>query len=71
MAHYEKFSKQGLGHIFAHVRRAYTVDKDGNKRYVKFGNKEIDTTRTHLNYNLREAFLVRSVCRAKENEQYN
>lgn len=52
MAHYEKFSKQGLGHIFAHVRRAYTLDKDGSKRYVNFGNKEIDTTRTHLNYNL-------------------
>lgn len=52
MAHYEKFSKQGLGHIFAHVRRAYTIDKDGHKRYANFGNKEIDTTRTHLNYNL-------------------
>ena len=52
MAHYEKFSKQGLGHIFAHVRRAYTIDKDGHKRYANFSNKEIDTTRTHLNYNL-------------------
>ena len=52
MAHYEKFSKQGLGHIFAHVRRAYTIDENGHKRYANFGNKEIDTTRTHLNYNL-------------------
>jgi hypothetical protein len=52
MAHYEKFSKQGLGHIFAHVRRAYTIDENGCKRYANFGNKEIDTTRTHLNYNL-------------------
>lgn len=52
MAHYEKFSKQGLGHIFAHVRRAYTIDENGHKRYANFGNREIDTTRTHLNYNL-------------------
>ena len=52
MAHYEKFNKQGLGHIFAHVRRAYTINENGCKRYVNFGNKEIDTTRTHLNYNL-------------------
>ena len=28
MAHYEKFSKQGLGHIFAHVRRAYTIEAE-------------------------------------------
>ncbi len=52
MAHYEKFSKQGLGHIFLHFRRGYTIDKDGNKKYVNFGNKEIDTSKSHLNYNL-------------------
>lgn len=52
MAHYEKFAKQGLGHIFLHFRRGYKLDKDGNKVYVNFGNKEIDTTKSHLNYNL-------------------
>ncbi len=52
MAHYEKFSKQGLGHIFLHLRRGYTIDKNGNKIYVNFGNKEIDTSKSHLNYNL-------------------
>ena len=29
MEHYEKFSKQGLGHIFAHVCRAYAIDENG------------------------------------------
>ena len=58
MAHYEKFSKQGLGHIFAHVRRAYTIDENGCKRYANFGNKEIDTTRTHLNYKLAEEYTT-------------
>lgn len=52
MAHYEKFSKQGLGHIFLHFRRGYTIDKNGQKIYVNFGNKEIDTRKSHLNYNL-------------------
>jgi len=52
MAHYEKFSRHGLGHIFAHVRRGFTVGEDGQKRHVNFGNKEIDTSRIHLNYNL-------------------
>ena len=52
MAHYEKFSKQGLGHIFLHFRRGYTIDKDGQKIYANFGNKEIDTSKSHLNYNL-------------------
>ena len=52
MAHYEKFSKQGLGHIFLHFRRGYSIDKNGNKIYVNFANKEIDTSKSHLNYNL-------------------
>jgi len=52
MAHYEKFGKQGLGHVFLHFKRGYTVDKNGNKKYVNFSNKEIDTTKSHLNYNL-------------------
>ncbi len=52
MAHYEKFGRHGLGHIFAHVRRGYTVGENGQKKYVNFGNKEIDTDKSHLNYNL-------------------
>lgn len=52
MAHYEKFSKQGIGHVFLHCRRAYEIDGDGNIRFVNFGNKEITAERTHLNYNL-------------------
>ncbi len=34
------------------VSQLYTIDENGHKRYANFGNKEIDTTRTHLNYNL-------------------
>ena len=52
MAHYEKFDRRGLGHIFLHVRRAYSLGKNGQKIYVNFGNRDIDTTRTPLNYNL-------------------
>ena len=52
MAHYEKFDKRGLGHIFLHFRRGYTIDKNGQKKYVNFSNKEIDTSKSYLNYNL-------------------
>lgn len=52
MAHYEKFSRQGLGHIFLHLRRGYRIGEDGQRIYVNFSNREIDTSRSHLNYNL-------------------
>lgn len=48
MAHCKKFSKAGCGHMFKHYERA----KDEQGEYVKFGNEDIDPTRTHLNYNL-------------------
>lgn len=50
MAHLEKYSRSQLGHILKHDSRA----KDKNGDYIKFGNEEIDTNRTHLNYNLHE-----------------
>lgn len=50
MAHLEKYSRSQLGHILKHDSRA----KDQNGDYIKFGNEEIDTNRTHLNYNLHE-----------------
>lgn len=50
MAHLEKYSRSQLGHILKHDSRA----KDKNGDYIKFGNEEIDTSRTHLNYNLHE-----------------
>lgn len=51
MAHYEKFGRQGLGHLFIHCRRGFTME-NGERKYAKFSNKEIDTSRSHLNYNL-------------------
>lgn len=48
MAHCAKFSKAGCGHMFKHFERA----KDEKGEYIKFSNENIDTTRTHLNYNL-------------------
>ena len=56
MAHLEKYSRAQLGHILKHDSRA----KDLNGNYIKFGNEEIDTSRTHLNYNLNEKteFLI-------------
>lgn len=50
MAHLEKYSRSQLGHILKHDSRS----KDLNGNYIKFGNEEIDTSRTHLNYNLHE-----------------
>lgn len=48
MAHLEKYTRVQLGHILKHDERA----RDKNGRYIQFGNQEIDTSRTHLNYNL-------------------
>jgi prefoldin subunit 5 len=48
MAHVAKYTKGALGHMFAHYERAR--GKDGE--YIKFGNESIDTTKSHLNYNL-------------------
>ena len=48
MAHCAKYAKSGTGHLTKHYERA----KDSNGEYVKFGNEKIDTTQSHLNYNL-------------------
>lgn len=50
MAHLEKYTKGQLPHLLKHDERA----KDENGEYIRFGNKSIDTTKTHLNYNLHE-----------------
>lgn len=48
MAHVSKFTKSASGHLTQHYERA----KDENGNYIKFGNQDIDTSKTHLNYNL-------------------
>lgn len=48
MANVAKFTRSAAGHICKHYERAR--DDEGN--YLKFGNQEIDPTRTPLNYNL-------------------
>lgn len=50
MAHLTKYKRNQLTHILKHDERA----RDLNGDYIKFGNKSIDTSRTHLNYNLHE-----------------
>lgn len=48
MANYAKWGKGAAGHMCKHFERA----KDENGEYVKFGNRDIDPERSHLNYNL-------------------
>lgn len=48
MAHVKKFTKGACGHMFKHYERA----RDEKDQYINFGNQDIDTDRTHLNYNL-------------------
>lgn len=50
MAHIMKHNKSSLGHMLKHYERA----KDENGDYIKFGNQNIDTSKTSLNYNLAE-----------------
>lgn len=56
MANAQKYSKSASGHLAAHFERKKipVKDKDGNvsMEYIKFGNQDIDPSRTHLNYNL-------------------
>lgn len=44
----QKYTKEATGHLFKHFERA--KDKDGN--YIRFGNRDIDTSLSCLNYNL-------------------
>lgn len=48
MANYAKYSRSAMGHLTKHYERA----KNDNGDYVRFGNQNIDASRTHLNYNL-------------------
>lgn len=47
MAHCMKMTKGAVGHMFKHYERAKEKGE-----YVKFGNEDIETKRSHLNYNL-------------------
>ena len=46
--HADKYTKSATGHMFKHYERA----RNEKGEYVKFGNRNIDLSRTHLNYNL-------------------
>lgn len=48
MAHIQKFQQHALGHMCKHFERAL----DANGEPIKYGNQNIDLTRSHLNYNL-------------------
>lgn len=48
MANVQKHAKGAIGNLSKHYERA----KNEKGEYVDFGNQEIDTTKTHLNYNL-------------------
>lgn len=43
----QKYTKEASGHLLKHFERA----KDKNGNYTKFGNRDIDTSRSFLNYN--------------------
>lgn len=47
MAHCMKMTRGALGHMLKHYERAKE-----NGEYIKFGNQDIDTTKTEMNYNL-------------------
>lgn len=48
MAHFAKYAAAAVGHLLKHYERG----KDAKGDYIKFGNKNIDLTRTLENYNL-------------------
>lgn len=48
LAHLKKFSKSATGHMTEHFERK----QNDLGEYIKFGNQDIDTSKTHLNYNL-------------------
>lgn len=47
LAHLQKNTKAACGHLTKHYERG----KDEGSEYIKFGNQDIDISRTHLNYN--------------------
>ena len=69
MAHLAKFTKAACGHMFKHYERAKEYNSEtGQVEYIKFANQEINSQRTHLNYNLavhqtmRQGNFIRKRC---------
>lgn len=53
MARVEKYGIRAVGHLIAHYERRQVLNKDtGEMEYVKFGNRDIDTRWTPLNYRI-------------------
>ena len=50
MAHVTKFKMTSMGQIFAHVNRNKNLTR-------KYGNADIDVSRTHLNYDLKHGTI--------------
>lgn len=48
MANVAKYTRGACGHMLKHYERA----KDERGEYIRFGNQDIDTSRSYLNYNL-------------------
>lgn len=48
MANCKKATRGAMGHLMKHYERG----RDADGEYIKFGNLQIDSSRTHLNYNL-------------------
>jgi len=48
MANVQKYTAAATGHMAAHYERR----RDNNGEYIKYGNQDIDLSRTPLNYNL-------------------
>lgn len=53
MANVQKYTAAAAGHLVAHYERRMVRDpQSGKMEYIKFGNQDIDPSRSHLNYNL-------------------
>lgn len=53
MARVAKYSRAAVGHLIAHYERRQELNKaTGEMEYVKFGNRDIDTRWTPLNYRI-------------------
>ena len=53
MANVQKYAASAAGHLAAHYERRKVLDPEsGEMEYIRFGNQQIDLSRSHLNYNL-------------------
>lgn len=53
MARVKKYAIRAVGHLIAHYERRQVLNKEtGEMEYVKFGNRDIDTRWTPLNYRI-------------------